>query len=703
MKLVIVESPTKSKTIGRYLKEIKPDDEYVVKASVGHIRDLATSGKGGLGVDVEHDFKPTYIISKDKKEIVKELTKLKENSEEVILATDPDREGEAIAWHLATTLGLNIDTTKRLEFHEITHDSIFKAINNPRIIDMNLVHSQEARRIIDRILGFKLSNLLNSRIHSKSAGRVQSVTLKMIVDHEDEIKNFVPSEYWTIESTIKKDNKNLAINLTKVDDKNVEIKNESEADNIIKLLGEELTVSEIKKADKQIASKDAFITSTLQQEAYSKCGFKTKKTTLLAQKLYEGVETDEGLTGLITYIRTDSPRLSDDFINSAKEFIEKNYGKEFFKGKRSLKKSSLAQDAHEAIRPTSLKNTPEKMKGYLKTDEYKLYELIYKRALASLMVDKKIQSTVVLFKSNNVTYQLNGSIVVYKGYDILNIDKNEDSLLPTFIEGEKYKIIKTEKEQHFTKAPARYNEGKVVRLMEEKGIGRPSTYSSTIQTLIARKYVESLKEGLVPTEQGIKTVKVLVKYFPNLMNIQYTAEMEVNLDKISEGKEEELKVICDFYGPFIENFEEVKPKMYKDPLEYTGENCPKCGSPLVVRHGKLGDFVACSNYPTCKYIVKEEKEQPKPVGRNCPNCGSPLVYRKSKKGDEFIGCSNFPKCHYVETIAKPGEEVNEEKRYCPECGAILVKRKSKRGYFYGCSNFPKCHYTEPIEKKDDQS
>ena len=698
MKLVIVESPTKSKTIGRYLGE-----DYTVEASVGHIRDLAISGKGGLGVDVENDFKPTYVISSDKKDIVKKLQKLKSKSDEVILATDPDREGEAIAWHLASVLDLDINSTKRLEFHEITHDSITKAIQEPRVINMDLVHSQEARRIIDRIIGFKLSNLMYNKIKSKSAGRVQSVTLELIVDHEKEINEFKSEEYWTIDAKINKDKNDLVINLTKVDDKNVLIKSEEEANDIVAKIGEEVTVSEINKTTKSLSSRDAFITSTLQQAAYNKYHFKTKETTFLAQKLYEGVETNDGLVGLITYIRTDSTRLADSFIQSAKEYIETNYGKEYYKGKRKTKETKLMQDAHEAIRPTSLSRTPEMMKEYLSDHEYKLYKLIFERALASLMVDKKIESTLVSFKTNNVTFQASGSVTIFKGYDILKLDEKGEDSLPLFKEGETYKLFDVNKEQHFTKPPARYNEGKVVKLMEEKGIGRPSTYSATIQTLISRKYVSSSKEGLIPTEQGIKTVNVLKKYFPDLMNTEYTAEMEVNLDKISEGSEEEVKVIKDFYDPFITHFDEIKTKIYKDPLEYTGEKCPNCGSPLVVRHGKNGDFVACSNYPTCKYVVKEEKEPVKEVGRACPNCGAPLVYRKSKNGDEFIGCSKFPKCRYVESITKEGEETNEEKRYCPKCGAILVKRKSKRGYFYGCTNYPKCHYVESIEKKDAES
>lgn len=695
MKLVIVESPTKSKTIGRYL-----GSDYEVEASVGHIRDLATSGKGGLGVDVNNNFAPTYIISKDKEKVVKNLEKLKKQATEVILATDPDREGEAIAWHLASVLGLDISTTKRLEFHEITHDSISKAIESPRTIDMNLVHSQEARRIIDRIIGFKLSNLMYSRIRSKSAGRVQSVTLKLIVDHEKEIADFKPEEYWTIESKIKKEDTTYIIDLSKVNDESVKIPNEAECDKILAMIGDTVKVSDIKKTKKSLASKDAFITSTLQQEAFNKYHFKTKETTFLAQKLYEGVETNEGLTGLITYIRTDSTRLSDTFIESAKNYIISKFGNEYYKGKRIFKKTALTQDAHEAIRPTSLDRTPELMKQYLSDHEYKLYKLIFERSLGSLMANKETEATNVTFVSNNVSFSLSGSVSTFNGYDILALDTDVTSPLPIFNVGEEFKLSGTKKEQHFTKAPARYSEGRVVRLMEEKGIGRPSTYSSTIQTLIARRYVISGKDGLSCTEQGIKTATVLNKYFPDLMNTEYTAQMETNLDKISDGTEEELKVIKDFYDPFIEHFETIKPQIYKDPLEYTGEKCPECGSPLVVRHGRNGSFVACSNYPTCKYVKKEIKEPPKFVGRNCPNCGHPLVYRVSKKGEEFIGCSNFPSCRYVESKAdSETPTIDEEKRYCPKCGALLVKRKSKRGYFYGCSNYPKCRYVEPIDKK----
>lgn len=690
MKLVIVESPAKSKTIGHYLGE-----EYLVEASVGHVCDLSTTGKGGLGVDVDHDFKASYSISKDKTDVVKKLNKLAKKSDEVILATDPDREGEAIAYHLANVLKLPVETTKRLEFHEITKDSILNAIENPRTINMNLVHSQETRRIIDRIIGFKISSLINNRIKSKSAGRVQSVTLKLICDHEKEINEFVPEEYWKLSSIINVDNQDLELSFYTYQGKQVQIKSQLEADEILNKCEKQVKVTTINKLNKSLSSKEPFRTSTLQQDAFNKYKFKTKETTALAQRLYEGIELEEGLVGLITYMRTDSTKLSDSFISKANEYIVNNYGEKYCKGNASKTKKKIvnAQDAHEAIRPTSIERTPESIKKYLTDHEYKLYKLIYNRTLASLMANKEIETVQTIFSTNEVCFKYDYTNILFDGYDVLKIDEKENVFKYEFIEGEVFDLKEIKKEQNFTKAPSRYSEGKVVKLMEDEGIGRPSTYSSTIQTLISRKYITSDKGVLTPTEQGIKTSTVLTKYFPDMMNTEYTAEMETNLDKISEGELDELKVLQEFYGAFIIHFEDVKKIMYKDEPEYTGEICPECGSKLVVRHGRHGDFVACSNYPKCRYIKKEEKEAPEEVGRNCPNCGSPLVYRYNKSGQKFIGCSNFPKCRYIEGLQQEPEEV----KICPKCGGTLIKRKGKVGYFYGCSNYPKCDYLEPIK------
>lgn len=693
MKLVIVESPTKSKTIGHYL-----GSDYVVEASVGHIRDLAISGKGGFGVDVEHDFKPTYVIDDDKKDIVKKLQDLKKKSDEVILATDPDREGEAIAWHLATVLKLPIESTKRLEFHEITRESIKNAIEAPRVIDLNLVHSQETRRIIDRIIGFKLSALLKSKIRSQSAGRVQSVTLKMIVEHEKEINEFKSEEYWTLESSILHENKKYKLNLTKINNEEPKMPNKEKADEVLSYTKENVVVSSISESQRSISSKEPYRTSTLQQDAFTRYGFKTKETTFLAQQLYEGIEIDGNLVGLITYIRTDSTKLSDIFIAQAKDFIISKYGEKYYKGQKGVKDVRGAQDAHEAIRPTNLELTPAKVKPFVKDHVHKLYKMIYERTLASLMTNKVLQTTTITFKNSHLEFELKGNRVIFDGYNIIKFDDNETSVLPKFNEGTSYELLDVKTEQNFTKPPARYTEAKIVKLMEEKGIGRPSTYSATIQTLLARKYVTSEKGFLVPTEQGILTSNVLNKYFKDLMNTEYTAEMETSLDKISIGEACELEVIKDFYYPFIEHFDEVKEVMYKEPLKPTGEKCPLCGGDLVYKTGKHGEFIGCSNYPSCKYVKKEEKEQPKETGRLCPNCGSPLLIRKNKRGQEFIGCSNYPSCRYVESMNQP-EEPSEEK-FCPECGAKMVVKYSRRGRFWGCSNYPNCNHMEPYRKKN---
>lgn len=694
MKLVIVESPTKSKTIGQYLGK-----DYHVEASVGHIRDLAISGVGGFGVDVNNDFKPNYVIDKDKKDVVKKLLSLKKESDEVILATDPDREGEAIAWHLANVLDLPIEQTKRLEFHEITKTSVKNALENPRTIDLNLVHSQEARRIIDRIIGFKLSSLLRSKIRSQSAGRVQSVTLKIICEHEKEINEFVPEEYWNLNTSICKNDKVYEINLTKINDNTAKIPNSETAQQVLERTKENVHVSSIEVTNKNISSKEPFRTSTLQQECSSRFKFKTREITSIAQQLYEGVEINGELVGLITYIRTDSTKLSDLFIQNAKDYIINAYGEKYYKGSKKTKDVKLAQDAHEAIRPTNLSITPEIAKQYLNLHQYKVYKLIYERTLASLMQDKVEEVTTIEFKNSHLTFNLKGIKVVFNGFDIFKLEENESCKIPEFSKDESFELIETGIAQNFTKAPARYTEGKVIKLMEDKGIGRPSTYSSTIQTLLARKYVTLTQGNLKPTDQGILTSNVLTKYFPDLMNTEYTADMETSLDKISEGTEEELNVIKNFYFPFIEHFDEVKNQMYKEPLKTTGEKCPLCGGDLVVRNGKHGEFVGCSNFPECTYIKKDEKNEPREVGRNCPTCGSPLVYRKNRRGQEFIGCSNFPKCRYIEGVEPAINENEVEERICPDCGGKLVIKSSRRGQFYGCSNYPTCHHVEPLNKK----
>lgn len=706
MKLVIVESPTKCKTIGKYL-----GSDYKIMASVGHIRDLGTTGPGGLGVDVTDDFKPNYVVSKGKTPVIKELKAACKKADEVLLATDPDREGEAIAWHLAQVLNLDVTTTKRLEFHEITKHALTKALEDPRIIDMNLVSSQETRRIMDRIIGFRLSYLLQKKIKSRSAGRVQSVTLKFIVDREAEIKSFVPEEYWTVNGNFGAEG--IIASLEYFKGKTFKIHSQEEVENIEASLPEMFKVASMITEDKAHEPRPAFTTSTLQQEAFNQFHYSTKRTSMIAQKLYEGVEIDGSPFGLITYIRTDSSRLAPEFVSAASAYITDHYGKEYA-GKVHVGKSSKnMQDAHEAIRPTDLEITPEYVKKYLPKDEYNLYSLIYARALASLMAPRIDAVTTLKINGNDYGFKADATVLKFDGYSKVYgaFESNtKASVLPQYKSGDEIKLNSLEKEQHFTKAPARYSEARIVKLMEEKGIGRPSTYSSTISTLNNRKYVTIEKGVLTPTEQGELTVTELVKYFPSFMDPSYTAEMETKLDTIVAGDSSRYDLLNDFYTKFIELLENADSHMEKIAAKETGETCPVCGSPLVERNGKYGKFVACSSYPKCRYVKKEEKAPVKVAeGKTCPKCGSPLVYRKGRDGNEFLGCSSFPKCRYIESLTPaPTEETTsqEEERICPKChtGHLQVK-KSRFGTFIGCSNYPKCRYTEKTKavKKSDNT
>ncbi len=690
--LVIVESPSKSKTIEKYL-----GNDYKVVSSKGHIRDLATKGKEGLGVDIDNGFKPTYVVSKDKKDTVKELKQLAGKAKNVLLATDPDREGEAISWHLADELGLDINDVNRVVFNEITKKAILKAMDNPRKIDMDLVRSQETRRILDRIIGFKLSNLLKRKIKSKSAGRVQSVALRMICDRENEIENFIPEEYWTIKANYSKDKNELETILSKIGAKKAEIKNEEEANKILKTINNEAIIDEVAEKKKKRAAYLPFITSTLQQEASSKLGFSSKKTMTIAQGLYEGVDLGNETVGLITYMRTDSTRLSDEFVANVFSKIENEYGKEY-KGFYRVKNDESSQDAHEAIRPTSLANEPEKIKSFLTNDQYKLYRFIYYRALASLMSEAVNNTLTYSIVDKDLVFTVSGSQLVFDGFLKVykEYDSSKDTLLPKLNKGDVLKLIKTDKEQHFTEGPSRYTEAKLIKALEEEGVGRPSTYASTIDTIISRNYVELKKASdnsktkyFFPTEQGRLTDEKLKEFFSSVINTKYTAKMEDGLDKIAEAKEDNVKYLSDFYNDFQPLVDEAYANMEKKQDEKSGNKCPKCGGDLVYKEGRYGKFEACSNYPNCSYIVTEE------VGRNCPDCGSPLIYRTGRFG-KFISCSNYPTCKYIEKIEK--EKPEEVGRNCPDCGSPLLKRKSRYGtYFIGCSAYPKCKYVEKIE------
>ncbi len=660
--LVIVESPTKTKAIEKYL-----GGDYKVVSSKGHIRDLATSGKYGFGVDLENNFNPKYEPIKGKKKDILALKKEAKKSKKVYLATDPDREGEAISWHLKDALDLNDEDYERVVFNEITKDVVIDAFNHPRKIDEDLVHSQETRRILDRIIGFRLSKLMQSKTGGKSAGRVQSVALKLIVDREREIEAFKEEEYWTITAKFPE----LDADLDTIEGKKAELKSEIEANDVISSLKKEFIVSNYETKLKKKTSKFPFITSTMQQEAISKLGFSSKKTMQIAQKLYEGIDIESETIGLITYMRTDSVRLSDEFVKQSYAFIKKNYGEEYIGHVKTAKKKENVQDAHEAIRPSSINRTPESIKKYLSKDEYKLYEMIYARALASLMKEAKVNATTITLDNNNKTFKATGQVLVFNGYLKVyeKFESSEEKTLPKYKIGDVLVSNEILKEQHFTKPPARYTEAKLIKEMEELGIGRPSTYASTITTLTQRGYVIISDKKLNPTDIGIETTDKLQEFFSDLINVKYTAKMEQDLDKIAEGKKIWYKLLEAFYKAFELEVNNAFDKMKKKEDEQTGEFCPNCGKPMVIKNGKFGKFEACSGYPECKYI-KPKQKAPVIEVCICPKCGGKIVERKTKKGKIFYGCGNFPKCK-VAVWDKPTGEL------CPECHSLLVYKEEK--------------------------
>ena len=658
--IIIVESPAKCKTISKYLGE-----DYTVVSSKGHIRDLATSGKYGLGIDIENDFKPSYEIIKGKKKDVKYLKDLIDKADHIYLATDPDREGETISWHLYDELKVPDEKYDRIVFNEITKDVVLKALKNPRRIDMNLVHSGEARRFLDRIIGFRLSKVMQSKTAGKSAGRVQSVALKLIVDREREILAFIPKEYWTIEA----DFKDFKANLETYKEKVIEIPNEKEADKILDSLTNTFTIKKVEEKEKKRSAKEVFKTSTLQQACSNKLGFAASKTMKIAQKLYEGIELDDGFHGLITYMRTDSVRLSDEFTSASFAYINSKYGKDYVGYVKKGKKTENVQDAHEGIRPTNINYEPDKIKKYLAPDEYKLYRIIYYRALASLMADAKFNSTTVLLDNNDYGFKATGSVLTFDGYLKVygDYEDQEDTILPDF-KNYKAGIILSDtitKTQHFTKPPARFTESSLIKELESLGIGRPSTYATIISTIKDRGYVTLEDKKFVPTEVGFETTDKLQEFFSSIVNVKYTANMEKDLDEIAEGNEDYKKMLKDFYDNFAPLVDNAFKNMEKKKPEETGEKCPECGSPLVIRKGKYGQFTACSNYPTCKYIKKENKQIEKEIICKCPKCEGNIIVRKTKKGKEFYGCDNFPKCKYASWYKPTGDK-------CPKCNDLLV-------------------------------
>ncbi|MBE6138756.1 MAG: type I DNA topoisomerase [Firmicutes bacterium] len=659
--LVIVESPSKSHTIEKYL-----GSDYKVLSSKGHIRDLSTKGKFGLGVDIENQFNPDYIILKGKKKDVEALKKEAKKAEHVYLATDLDREGEAISWHLYQCLDLTEDKYSRIVFNEITKSAILEALNNPGKIDQDLVNSQETRRILDRIIGFRLSKLIQSKTDGSSAGRVQSVALKLIVDKEREIEAFNPSEYWSITAKFS----DFDAELFQYNHKDIEISTEIEANNILAKLSNAFKIESVDKKTKSKKSKFPYTTSTLQQDASNKLNMSAKKTMSIAQKLYEGIELENETTGLITYMRTDSTRLSDEFVKTTYAYIEAKYGHEYVGIAKQAKKTENVQDAHEAIRPTNINRDPMSVKKYLSNDEYKLYRMIYYRTLASLMKDAKTNNTTVILDNNNYQFKATGQTITFDGY--LKVygeyeDSTEKSLPP--LETYKSSVIVSSdilKEQHFTKPPARYTEAKLIKEMEELGIGRPSTYAKTMDNIKARGYVEIVEKKFIPTDIGIEITDKLQQNFNHIINVKYTAKMEDDLDKIALGKIVWYDTLDKFYKEFEPALQEAFNALPKKEAEKTGYDCPECGNPLVIRKSKYGEFTACSNYPTCKYIKAEPKQATEVC--DCPHCDGKIVEKKSKRGKVFYGCNNYPKCKTAYWDLPTGEK-------CPDCGSMLTKKK----------------------------
>jgi DNA topoisomerase-1 len=679
-KLVIVESPAKAKTIGKYLGK-----NYVVEASMGHIRDLP---KSQLGVDIDNEYNPKYITIRGKGELLDKLKKEAKKSEKIYLATDPDREGEAISWHLAHILKLNEQEKCRIEFHEITKNAVKSAIKEPREINVNLVNAQQARRVLDRLVGYKISPILWRKVKwGLSAGRVQSVALRMICDREKEILDFIPKEYWTVECALHKGDskKTFNVRLTTLGKKKIEISNKEEVDKIIKELENgEFIVKSIKRTSKNKNPLPPFTTSTLQQDAYKKMNFATKRTMSIAQQLYEGIDIKGfGTVGLITYMRTDSVRISTEAQESCKNFIINQYGDGYVpKETRNYKGKKNAQDAHEAIRPTHVEITPEIAKASLKDEQYKLYSLIWNRFVASQMSSCIMDVTSINIANGVYGLKASGSIVKFDGfmkvYEYSTDEEKEDINLPELSEDEKLIKKSIDGKQHFTQPPARFSEASLVKTLEENGIGRPSTYAPIISTLLERKYIEREKKTLKPTELGDIVNNIVSEYFKQIVDLEFTAEMEEKLDNVEDGNANWNEVVGQFFTPLKDAIEIAEREVAKITIEdkVTDIECEKCGRNMVIKHGRFGDFLACPGYPDCKNTkpLVEELEV------KCPKCAGNILVKKSKKGRKFYGCSNYPDCDFVSWFEPAAEK-------CSVCGSMMVKKYSKsKGNYLECTN-----------------
>lgn len=685
--LVIVESPTKAKTIERYLGK-----NFKVVASKGHLRDLP---KSKMGVDIENNYEPHYISIRGKGDLIKSLKKEAAKADAVYLASDPDREGEAISWHLAHLLGLDLNKPIRVEFNEITKDAIKEAFKNPRMIDMDLVDAQQARRILDRLVGYTLSPILWKKVKKGlSAGRVQSIAVKLIIDRENEIKAFVPEEYWTLEGQFKKEKKAFTANYYGTTAEKASLDKEATVKSVMDELSEKkpFKVTKVTKKERRRNPAAPFTTSSLQQDASNRLNFRTRKTMMVAQQLYEGVSLGRsGSVGLITYMRTDSTRISASAQNEASEFIEKEFGKEYcLATKRTVKNAEGAQDAHEAIRPSSVLRTPDSIASYLTKDQLKLYTLIWSRFVASQMTAAVYDTVQVDLEQNNHVFKANGSTIKFAGYQKVyqdNAEAKKGNVLPEMQVGDEVQLAKLNPEQHFTQPPARYSEATLIKTLEEIGVGRPSTYAPTIETIQKRYYVKLVSKRFEPTELGYVVHQIIEQYFPNIVDTHFTASMEDNLDLVEEGKEEWVQVIDKFYQPFKVEVDKAEVEIEKVQIkdEPAGFNCEKCGNPMVIKLGRFGKFYACSNFPECHHTQAIVKD----IGITCPTCGKgKVIERKSKKNRIFYGCDRYPECEFVSWDKPVG-------RNCPKCDHYLVEKKGRGGKQIACSN---CDYKEDVQK-----
>ena len=699
MNLIIVESPAKARTIKNFLGK-----GYEVIASKGHIRDLPKSRFGITIEEGSNHLVPTYSVAKENAPTVKEIKALAKKADTIYIATDEDREGEAIGWHIAHAIKKDPEELPRIVFHEITKTAINHALNSARKIDMDMVNAQQARRMLDRVVGYKLSPLLASKIQKGlSGGRVQSSTLKLVVDREREIKAFVPVEYWSIDTMFKKEIDATLISHAGNKISKLSIENKEQADKITKSVKKDnFVISKIETKQRKSSTPPPFMTSTLQQTASSKLGFTPKKTMMVAQTLYEGVKTPDGTSGVITYMRTDSLNMAAEAVGAVRGIIENRFGEKYLPKEPKFygKKAKGAQEAHEAIRPTMLHFTPEVAQSFLKADEIKLYRLIYERFMACQMEDARFEQQSIIFKGDENEYRASGRKLIFDGFYAVTGAEDKDKLLPTLKEGEKAEIQSIKPEQHFTEPPSRYSEASLIKKLESEGVGRPSTYAPTIATLSGRTYVTIEKKQIIPSEMAFTVTKILEENFANIVDISFTANMEEKLDEVAEGAVEWQKLLSDFYFPFMEQIAEGKEKIVSLKLaKPLGRNCPKCGEELLLRSGRFGNFVACSGFPKCKYTEQVDDEgntvevKVETSDEKCDKCGKEMIVKNGRNG-KFLACSGYPDCKNTKSIESENKTSDTP---CPDCGGKLVWKQSRRGAFWGCEKYPDCKFISKFE------